>query len=221
MIEAVIFDMDGLMFDTERLSKEIWQKCGKNHGYTFSDEIFDRIIGVNSNSAEKIFKETYGEGLPYGEIRGEKSRIMGNEIKKNGIKIKKGLYECIRYLKNNNITIAIASSSSESIINFYLKSANLLNVFDYIVSGETLLNSKPDPEIFIRCCKKMNVNKENTLILEDSVNGIKAANNANIKVIYIPDLAKLPEEVEKMAYEKVENLLCVPKLIEKINMKLL
>lgn len=219
MIEAVIFDMDGLMFDTERLSKKTWQKCGEKYGYIFDDEIFDKVIGVSSKDAEKIFREAYGENLPYREIREEKNKMMINEIKENGIRIKKGLHECIKYLKDKHILIAVASSSDESTINFYLKLAKLSNVFDYIISGESLLNSKPDPEIFIKCCKKLNVNKENVLILEDSANGIKAANNANIKVVYVPDLAKIPEDVEKMVYRKVKDLLCVPKLIEEINMK--
>ncbi|SCY66161.1 HAD family hydrolase [Alkaliphilus peptidifermentans] len=216
-IELVIFDMDGLMFDTETLSKGSWKIVGEKHGFIFSDELFNEVIGLNIKATENVFKQAYGDDFPYVQLKEEKNKIMMEEIKKSGIGIKKGLKECIKYLKGNNILIAIASSSRRATIDFYLESANLLNEFDFIISGQEVANGKPSPEIFLACCEKLNVKKENTLVLEDSINGIKAAYDGNIKVIYIPDLVKIPEEIEKLTHQNLTDLLLVPEFIENIN----
>lgn len=218
-IELVIFDMDGLMFDTESLSKKSWQKIGKRYGYDFHDEFFNEVIGLNIESVTKAFTNTFGVDFPYDELKEEKNETMMKEIEENGIAIKKGLKECIEYLKENNILIAVASSSRRSVIDFYLKSADLTHEFDYIISGEEVKNGKPHPEIFLNCCQRLNVTKENTLVLEDSINGIKAAYDGDIKVVFIPDLVKLPKEIEKLPYRKLVDLSLVPELVEQINKK--
>lgn len=218
-IELVIFDMDGLMFDTENLSKKSWQKIGERYGYDFHDEFFNEVIGLNIDAVTKAFSNTFGVDFPYDELKEEKNKIMMKEIKENGIDIKKGLKECVGYLKENNILIAVASSSRRSVIEFYLRSADLTYEFDYIISGEEVKNGKPHPEIFLTCCQRLNVSKENALVLEDSINGIKAAYDGDIKVVFIPDLVKLPEEIEKLPYKKLVDLSLVPQLVEKINKK--
>ncbi|MCY6957236.1 HAD family hydrolase [Clostridium brassicae] len=217
MIKAVIFDMDGLMFDTERLAKESWQKIGEKYGYIFNDELFNKVMGLTIKATEKVFKDTYGDNFPYTNLKSEKNKVMLKEIEENGVGIKKGLIECIKYLKENNILIAIASSSQRSVIDFYLESANLVDEFDYIISGQEVTNGKPDPEIFLTCCEKLNVNKENALVLEDSINGIKAAYDGNINVVLIPDLVQVPKEVERLTLKKLSDLSFVPELVESIN----
>ncbi|QTL96513.1 HAD-IA family hydrolase [Iocasia frigidifontis] len=215
MIKAVIFDMDGLMFDTENMSKKLWKKLGQKHGYNFEDSFFDQVIGLDLSATIKVFKNTFGSDFPYEEYKKEKDEMMIKEIKDSGIPVKMGLKEAIKFLKENNTLIAVASSSKRSTINFYLESADLKDKFDFIIGGDEVKCSKPSPEIFLKCYKKLNLKKEQILILEDSINGIKAANKAEIKVVLIPDLVKVPCEIEKLTFAKLTDLTEVPKLIKK------
>lgn len=215
MIKAVIFDMDGLMFDTENMSKKLWKKLGRKHRYNFEDSFFDRVIGLDLSATIKVFEDVFGSDFPYEVLKKDKNKMMIKEIKDSGIPIKKGLIEAIKFLKKNDILIAVASSSKRSAVNFYLESAELKDKFDFIIGGDEVKCSKPSPEIFLKCYEKLNVKKEQILILEDSVNGIKAANKAEIKVVLIPDLVKVPCEIEKLTFAKLTDLTEVPKLIKK------
>ncbi|AZO93641.1 HAD family phosphatase [Halocella sp. SP3-1] len=215
MIKAVIFDMDGLMFDTENMSKKLWKKLGKKHRYNFEDSFFDRVIGLDLSATIKVFEDVFGSDFPYEELKKDKNKMMIKEIKDSGIPIKKGLKEAIKFLKENDILIAVASSSKRSAVNFYLESAELKDKFDFIIGGDEVKCSKPSPEIFLKCYEILNVKKEQILILEDSINGIKAANKAEIKVVLIPDLVKVPCEIEKLTFAKLTDLTEVPKLIKK------
>lgn len=217
MIKAIIFDMDGLMFDTEQLSKKIMKYVGKKNGYEFDDALFDKLIGSSSQTIMKIFKKKFGNDFPYYKIIKEKNKIMKREIKEKGVPIKYGLKESLNFLDKNNIVKAVASSSSKQTIKFYLESANLEDEFDFIIGGNEVKESKPNPEIFTQCCNRININKENILILEDSINGIIAANKADIDVILIQDIVEIPNKVRKLAYEELKHLADLPKLIAEIN----
>lgn len=217
MIKGIIYDMDGLMFDTEQLSKKIMKSVGEKKGYEFDDALFNELIGSNLQTITKIFKKKFGDDFPYDEIRKEKSSIMKKEINEKGVPIKYGLKESLDFLEKNNIVKAVASSSSKKTIEFYLKSAKLEAKFDFIIGGDEVKKSKPNPEIFKRCCNTINIDKENTLILEDSINGIIAANKAGINVVLIQDIVKIPAEVKKLVYEELNHLADLPKLLNKIN----
>src|SRR5690554_6501698 len=116
MIKAIVFDMDGLMFDTEQLSKKIMKSVGEKKGYKFNDKLFDKMIGADLQTTTKIFLDTFGDDFPYNEIRKEKSSIMVKEINENGVPVKYGLKESLDYLEKNKIVKAVASSSSKETI---------------------------------------------------------------------------------------------------------
>jgi beta-phosphoglucomutase-like phosphatase (HAD superfamily) len=120
-------------------------------------------------------------------------------------------------LKENDYRIAVASSSSKETIEFYLRSVNLNGEIDFIIGGDEVKESKPNPEIFNKCCEKMNINKKETLILEDSINGILAADKANMNVVLIEDIVSVPKKVKKLTYKELNHLAELPLLLEKIN----
>ncbi|MGP3778788.1 HAD family hydrolase [Halanaerobium saccharolyticum] len=217
MIKGIIFDMDGLMFDTEKLSKKIWKDIGRKNGYNFSNDLFNKIIGTSSNTTKKVFEDKFGSDFYYDKLKKQKNKIMLKKIKKDGVPIKEGLNDAIKYLKRNDYKIAVASSSSKATIEFYLKSVNLNKEIDFIIGGDEVKQSKPNPEIFKKCCEKMNIDKRQVLILEDSINGILAADKANISVILIEDIVIVPNEIKKLTYDELNHLGKLSDFLEKIS----
>lgn len=216
MIKAVIFDMDGLMFDTEKLWEDAFLVVGKKLGYHLSSDFHRTTIGTNYNSILKTFKKKFGDDFPFDTFYKECRNYMDSKIENEGIIMKKGLLDLLTYLKNNNYLIAIASSSKKQRIKWYLERAKIdENIFDTIVSGDEVPNGKPNPDIFLIASQNLNVNPTNAIVLEDSNNGIKAAYAAGCISILIPDLDIIKEDVLQKANYKFESLLDVIKFLEK------
>lgn len=212
-LQLVIFDMDGVMFDTERLFKSAYRKFGKINGYEFSDEIFEKITGASSKVARRTFFNAFGKDFPYEEAVAYREKSAHDIIENRGIPIKYGLMNIIAFLKKNNIKIAVASSSKMINIKYNLQKAAVRNI-DFIISGEDIKESKPNPEIFLKCCEKFNISPNNAIVLEDSLNGIKAALSAKINPIWIPDLINIPDEFMSKIFAKADNLIQVIDIIQ-------
>lgn len=209
MIKAVIFDMDGLMFDTEKLWEEAFYIVGKKYNLFLSADFHRKTIGTNYYSIEKVFKDSFGEDFPFKDFMIQCRNYMDSIIKKGGLKIKKGLLELLDYLKENNYLIAIGSSSKKDRILWYLECVNIdKNIFSAIICGEDVEKGKPNPEVFLKACEKLNTNPSKTLVLEDSKNGIKAAQASGCISILIPDLDDI-KEVSKLADYQMTSLLDV------------
>jgi HAD superfamily hydrolase (TIGR01509 family) len=215
MIKAIILDMDGTMFDTEPLWKIAFQKSGHDLGYNITEEIHTKTIGSNQTDLNKILENEFGEEFPFEEFSTKYVENMKSIIEEYGVSIKPGLKELLDYLINNNYQIAIASSSSLMMIKNNLKKANIdENIFKTIVSGENFINGKPNPEIFLKTCELLNVEPQDTIVIEDSNNGIKAAFSAGCIPILIPDVDRIKEEVKSMAKYELNSLLEVIDLLE-------
>ena len=214
-MKTIIFDMDGLMFDTETLWVTSAVKTGKEMGYNFSKELPISTIGTTQQTTKKLFKEKLGQDFPF-EIFHDKYRaIMDEIIRKKGIKVKKGLKQLLNYLIKNNYIIAIGSSSGIDRIEWYLEKAHIdKNLFKLIFSGEDLKHSKPAPDIFIETCKKLKINPNEAIVLEDSNNGIKAAYTAGCIPILIPDINIITQETREMAKYEFKDLTKVIDFLE-------
>ncbi len=206
-LEAAIFDMDGTMFDTERLrfkmlklaSKEI---CGKE----ISDQILYDSLGISAVSAEKLAKECYGDDYPYKKIRARADKLERGFVRENGVPVKDGLYNLLERLKKSEVLLALATSSRREIAEEYLVNARVLRFFDVIICGEDVEKGKPDPEMFLKAASELNCEPGNCFIFEDSQNGLLSASAAGGVPIFIKDIKEPDLEVKALAYKSYEKM---------------
>jgi HAD superfamily hydrolase (TIGR01509 family) len=210
-VKLAIFDMDGLMFDTERVALNSWLKAGQVCGYDITEKIILEFAGRNKFDIGLIFKKYFGEDFPYERVRAERFADSDKLLEKE-VPIKEGLFELLDYLDELGIRKVVATSSGRDRAEWLLSTAGILNRFDTIICGDEITKGKPEPEIFLKACEKMNVDPKDAVVLEDSEPGLLAASRAKIKCILVPDLVQHPEEIEKLACTKVKNLLEVREL---------
>lgn len=192
-MDAVIFDLDGLLADTEIISLKVYQELLKDFGIPFTEETYSReYSGHREEENVQRFLDTYD--LPWNfDQTLEKVYELEARILDKGVNLKKGAKNLLAFLKREGIPIALATSSVESRARMILDSNGILSLFDHLVFAKDVKRSKPYPDIFLKACSDLNVLPENCLVLEDSEAGIAAAYRAGIPVIYIPDL-KMPAQ---------------------------
>ncbi|TCT17234.1 HAD superfamily hydrolase (TIGR01509 family)/HAD superfamily hydrolase (TIGR01549 family) [Natranaerovirga pectinivora] len=213
-IELIIFDMDGLMFDTENISYIAWKEAANQYNYQISRDLFEKTVGTNITKTKEIYVDYFGEKFPFNLIRDERVKISNEFIKINGVPIKKGLYELIQYLDGINIKKAVATSTSRNRALNLLSLAEIDGFFDYILCGDEIENSKPNPEIFLNVADKLQCTPSKCLVLEDSETGISAAYQAGMIPIMISDLKEPSEEIQSIIHCRMDNLLDVKSFLE-------
>lgn len=206
-IKTVIFDMDGVIFDSEVLICEIWDEIAKEYNLSNMDEVMVKCIGVNNAETEKIMKEEYGEDFDYDFYRGISSQIYHSRYDDGKLPMKEGVFELLEFLKQNGYKTALASSTRIETVTNQLKAAGIYRFFDEVIGGDMVSKSKPDPEIFLKAAAKLNVSPSEAYVIEDSFNGIRAAYSAGCIPFMVPDMLKPDEEMRKKAEKIFESLL--------------
>lgn len=205
-IEAIIFDMDGVLFDTESLYLKSWIKVFKKYGYTMEKEIYLDVMGTGRENVKKVFKEKFGDNLPIEEMYKEKDIELFKEIEEN-LEVKDGVLELLTYLKENNYKIALATSGERIRMEKQMKKANFIKFFDALVTKEDVNKNKPNPDIFLKAAEKINVEPKKCMVIEDSFAGIKGAYLGNMIPVHVIDLKELDEEGKKLCYKTYKNLI--------------
>lgn len=203
---AVIFDMDGTIFDTERLVLDCWEQVGERHGIPGIREVFMRCIGTNKVRTEEIVYERYGKDFPYQKFSEESSVLFHEMTDEAGIPVKPGAVEVLTYLSKNRVPLGLASSTRVAAVTQELQAAGLYDYFQVVVGGDLLKNSKPAPDIYLMTCERMGVTPEKTYAIEDSYNGIRSAHSAGMRPIMVPDLSPATEEMRDLSVAVFENL---------------
>ena len=212
--KAVIFDMHGVIFDSERLVLESWKQIAEKYGIQNVEEVLIKCIGVNAVITRDIFLEYYGKDFPYDMYKTECSSLFHTWCKTNGLPIKKGVTELLKYLNDSGYKVGLASSTRYEIVKEELEEAGLLPYFHNLTGGDMLKKSKPEPDIFLMACESLSVKPEEAIGIEDSYNGIRALSRAGMLPVMVPDMIAPDEEMKDFAEFIFDDLLEVLKWIQ-------
>jgi len=204
--EAFIFDMDGLMFDTEPIYYRSWSEAAELLGYHLSKEFFSETQGRNNRDAEKILIQYTDPSINinrFRELWKDKWFQLGRE---SGINLKPGLTELLEWLRLNGFPLALATSSNLEIMDFCLNETGLDDYFREKVCGQEVKAGKPKPDIYLEAAKRLNVTPSKCIVLEDSSSGAKAGVAAGMMVFLIPDQIDPPDDVKQQVYHIANDL---------------
>ena len=218
MIKLVIFDCDGVILDSESLYLDCaLENCKINH-FDIPIDVLKDVIGGNMVHHKEVIMNYMGKDFDFDDYINKLRDIASLRKKISPTPVKKGFFELMQYLKDHSIKTAMATSTEKVRQLNNLKAVNINeDYFDFMVFGDDISKSKPDPEIYLKVVEHYNIEKEDILVIEDSLNGVLSAINAGLKVIYIPDLINIPKDVEELTYKKLNSLDEVISLIESIN----
>lgn len=197
-MKAVVFDMDGILFDTERLCMETWKEFAEEKGIENIETALIGCIGLNRTDTRLFLENFYGKDFPYDELRQITSERMQKKMEKE-IPVLPGVVELLDYLVEKQVKIGLASSSRSEVIKSHITRARLTDYFEVIVGGDMIEHSKPLPDIYLIACEKLGVAPGEAYAIEDSPNGIRSAYSAGMKAIMVPDLIEPTEEMEEKA----------------------
>ena len=206
-IKAVIFDMDGLMFDTERLWLDSVKRTNEEYGYDVPEELVIECIGNRVDRINEILAKNMGDGFDPIEFRKLNHKFMAEDVEKNGLRKKKGLDELLGYLEKTDLKVAVASSSKkERVDQRFEQSGVSRRYFEVIVCGDQITEPKPAPEVYEKVCALLGVKPAEAIALEDSENGLLSAMNAGVKAVWIPDIKIPSKSVTDKVYKKFDSL---------------
>ncbi|HWR40780.1 MAG TPA: HAD family phosphatase [Patescibacteria group bacterium] len=208
--QALIFDMDGLMFDTERLGIDAYSRAGAEFGYEITSDFILQCIGRSARDTEQLFRNHFGADFPYPAVRQRRLEIAEQWIRSHGVPQKDGLPELMDTLDALRLPRAVATSTERVRAEPLLKAAQIFHRFDATVCGDEVASGKPAPDIFLLAAKKLGYPPAQCLVLEDSGPGIQAAHSAGIPAILIPDIKIPPPEISRLAFAVAASLREVP-----------
>jgi HAD superfamily hydrolase (TIGR01509 family) len=213
-IRGVLFDMDGIVLDSEILYSRFWREAAAFHGYTMSYEQSLKMRALNTHLGINMIYSFFGEDADYHTIRNTRIRMMEAFIQENGVEVKPGIFELMAYLKAQGIRTAITSSSPLPRIQSHLSRLGLDTAFDQLCSGHDMPNGKPAPDIYLHGAKVLGLKSEECLALEDAQAGILSAFRAGCLPVMIPDLDQPSSETKQLLYAKADSLMDIIHIIE-------
>lgn len=217
MIDALIFDMDGLLFDSERIVQRSWEDCGNVLGLPGMGSHIYNTLGMNAAARSVYFTREVGADFPHEEFAAL-TRVRFREITdEEGLPMKPGVKELLTYARDHGLKTALATSSRGEYAMRNLTDAAIKEYFDGFVFGDMVSRAKPDPEIYLAACQSIGTAPGRCMALEDSPNGIRSAHAAEMVPVMVPDLVRPDEELRSLTYKIVDTLHDVPAILEELN----
>ena len=207
--QAVVIDMDGVIFDTERLVIEFWKEVAKKHNIPNVEHTCIQCLGTNRVRTREIFLENYGADFPFDPYRAEVTELFNTHYKGVPLPTKPGVRELLSYLQEQDIKVGLASSTAQHLVRDEIGTAGLLPYFQTLVCGDMVEHSKPAPDIFLKACEILNADPTKSIAIEDSFNGIRSAHCAGMTPIMVPDQVQPTDEIRTLAFHVMPSLLDV------------
>ena len=209
LYNAVVFDMDGVIFDSERAVMQCWKEVASRHNIPDIEKAILACTGTTMVRTREIMLNLYGADFPYDEYARESSAIFHSRYDGGRLPMKPGVKELLTFLKERGKKIALASSTRQQVVTNELRDAGIIEYFDRIICGDMVSRSKPAPDIFLKACEELNVSPSDSYAIEDSYNGIRAAHAGGLHPIMVPDLLPADEEMQSLAEIVLPNLTSV------------
>lgn len=189
-VHLVIFDMDGVLFDTERLALDAWEEAARRHGECIPRALAAETIGLSAEGTRDVYRRRLGDGFPYEAVLGERLRIGREQVARGGPE-KPGIRPLLDFLDAHGITAAVATSTGARRAQHLLDTADLTARFRSVVTGDMVHHTKPAPDLFLEAASRAGVLPPHCLVLEDSDYGIRAAHAAGMASVFVRDI-KVP-----------------------------
>jgi len=206
-INAVTFDMDGLLLDTERIALTTFVDSCREFGFNPDLRIYYKCIGTTSSVTKQILKEGYGESFPLEAVSALWTEKNREATLSHPIPLKPGAANLLRHLEGNRLKKAVVTSTDQRTALKWLGNAGVLHLFEFILGGDQISKGKPDPEIYLTACRRLDENPSNCLALEDSDNGVLSATSAGLAVIQVPDLIQPSARIRTLGHRIVKSLI--------------
>lgn len=191
-ISAVIFDMDGLMVDTEPMYQVSWQRAAQELGYEIDEVLYARFVGRPTRACEAILVEQFGEAFPLSAFQARWPDLWRSEVERCGIALKPGLTEMLDYL-TGRLPLAVATSSEAEYAELTLGRAGIRDRFQVVVSGDQVSRGKPEPDIYLETAQRLRIPASECVALEDSEAGIRSVRSAGMVGVLVPHWPASPE----------------------------
>ena len=215
MIKAVIFDMDGLILDTEKLLVKYWCQAANEAGFPTQREHALNILSLARKFAIPYLQGLFGEDFDYVKIRSRRMELMAQHLSEHGLETKPGITELLDYLDEKQIPAAIATATDIQRTENYLGQVGLLGRFSRIVCAAMVESGKPKPDIYLYAAQQLGLPPQECMALEDSPNGVRSASAAGCVTVMVPDLTQPDEELTGLIFAKADSLADVPDIIER------
>ena len=195
MIKAVIFDKDGTLHDTEQVYHRAWRLAAEQAGVPNIMEFVRLCTGTNAHQTAILWQEFYGDAYDFESFWALRDRIYDGIIETEGLPVKEGAYELLDYLRDNGILIGLATSTNAERVHRHLVLSDMKKYFGAVVTGDTVPNGKPAPDIFLRAAEKLEIDPEDCMGVEDSFNGVRAVHAAGMYTVMVPDMIAPTEKI--------------------------
>ncbi|MCI1208235.1 MAG: HAD family phosphatase [Treponema sp.] len=216
-IEIVLFDMDGIILDTEAVCRRTWSSAGTEYRMPEWEESFNACIGCNKNDTRLFLEKKYGGDFPVSEFMQRTSALFHQIEKNEGLPLMKGVIASLEYLQQEKYRIALASSTRRPVVERQLKRAGVFDYFETITTGDLVEHSKPAPDIYLLACESLSAAPENCAAVEDSPNGILSACSAGLKCIMVPDQVRPDPRIKALLWGCLESLEQLPDFLKSNN----
>lgn len=203
--QAVIFDMDGTLLDTESVFRTIVFEVCTELGFEMTDAVHMSMVGGSHEHTNRLLIESYGVSFPY-TLFDERCRVIMRERSHSGVPVKPGALELVTELRERKIPTAVATSSRNPHAHHHLTAAGLFDMFDTVVTRDDVVNPKPHPEPYLTAARRLGVDPLACLALEDSHAGVRAAHAAGMQTVMVPDLVHPSEEIRALGIAVMESL---------------